>query len=364
VSEAAGDAFAPAANPWLFGLGEAERTLLRAWRSGRMPHAWLITGPRGIGKATLAHRFARFVLAGGDAAGEGGLMGGLMADQPDSLSPESPRARQIAMGGHPDLRVVTRGVNERGRPRQEIVIDDVRDLGHFLHLTPAGGGWRVALIDAADDLNRNAANALLKVLEEPPKRSLLLLTSHSPGRLLPTIRSRCRRLALEPLPAAAVAEGLQVVRPDIAAGDVGPLVSLADGSIGRAVALADLDGVAGYGELLAILARWPRLDLPPVIAWAERFVRGGDAEGFGIARELLLGLLARVVALGAGRPMPEAVAGELAVTKRLAEGARLDRWVGLWEKTNDLFARADGLDLDRKQALLSSLLAFETAASD
>lgn len=353
------DAYAPPANPWLFGLEEAERVLLRAWNSGRMPHAWLITGPRGIGKATLAHRFARFVLAGGD----GGL-GGLLGETPQGLSPESPRARQIAAGGHPDLRLVTRGVNDKGRPRQEIVVDDVRDLGHFLHLTPAGGGWRVAIIDPADDLNRNAANALLKVLEEPPKRALLLLTSHSPGRLLATIRSRCRRMALEPLPADAVAEGIKVIRPDLDPAAIPSLLRLAEGSIGRAVALADLDGVAGYEELLAILARWPKLDLPPIIAWSERFVRGGDPQGFEMARELLLGLLARVVASGTGRPMAEAVAGELAVTRRLVEGARLDRWVGLWEKTNDLFARADGLDLDRKQALLSSLLAFETVASD
>ncbi len=364
MSEDGPEAYAPPRNPWLFGLGEAERTLLKAWHGGRMPHAWLITGPRGIGKATLAHRFARFVLAGGGEGQGGGGQGGLLGDEPGGMSPESPAARQIAAGGHPDLRTVTRRINDKGRLSQEIVVDDIRDLGHFLHLTPAGGGWRVAVIDPADDLNRNAANALLKVLEEPPKRALLLLTSHSPGRLLATIRSRCRRMALEPLPGDAVAEGLRVIRPNIDPATVPALLNLADGSIGRAVVLADLDGVRGYGELLDLLSRWPRIDLPPVIAWAERFVRGGDAEGFAMARELLLGLLARVVALGAGRPLAEAVAGELAVTRRLVEGARLDRWVGLWEKTNDLFARADGLDLDRKQALLSSLLAFETVASD
>ncbi|BBK42931.1 DNA polymerase III subunit delta' [Allostella vacuolata] len=338
--------------------------LLRAWRSGRMPHAWLVAGPQGVGKATLVHRFARFVLAGGDDSQGGGGQGGLLGDLPEGLDRESPRARQIAAGGHPDLRVVTRALNDKGRLRQEIVVDDIRDLGHFLHLTPAGGGWRVAIIDPADDLNRNAANALLKVLEEPPKNALLLLTSHSPGRLLPTIRSRCRRLVVEPLPPATVAEGLRAIRPDLDPDTVPALTSLADGSIGRAVSLADLDGVAAYRELLDLLGRWPRLELPAVMAWADRFSRAGDTDGFGLARELLSGLLARVVALGAGRPMPEALAGELAVTRRLVEGARLDRWVGLWEKTNDLFARADGLDLDRKHALLSSLLAFESVTPD
>ena len=347
------------ANPWLFGLGPAEATLLRAWRSGRMPHAWLITGPRGVGKATLAHRFARFVLSGGDG-GQGMLLG----PPPEDLQDESPGARQIAAGGHPDLRVVVRTVGDTGRLRQEIVVGDIRDLGQFLHLTPAAGGWRVAVIDPADDLNRNAANALLKVLEEPPANALLLLTSHSPGRLLPTIRSRCRRLALEPLPAATVADGLRRLRPDLDPDAVPILVQLAEGAIGRAVSLADLDGVAAWRDLLALLGRWPALDLPPVIAWADRFGRQGEAEAFTLARELLSGLLARVVAVGAGRALPEAAPGELAVTRRLAQGARLDRWVALWEKTNDLFARADGLDLDRKHALLSSLLAFETVASD
>ncbi|BBK31965.1 DNA polymerase III delta prime subunit [Stella humosa] len=357
MSEAAPDAFAPVSSPCLFGLEPAERAFLRAWRSGRMPHAWLVTGPRGVGKATLVHRFARFVLSGGD-----GDAGGLFGDPPDTLAVESPRARHIAAGGHPDLRVVTRGLSDRGKLRQEIVIDDIRDLGHFLHLTPAGGGWRVAIVDAADDLNRNAANALLKVLEEPPRNALLLLTSHSPGRLLPTIRSRCRRLALEPLPPAAVEEGLRAIRPGIADDAVPALVQLAEGSIGRAVSLADMDGVEAYRDLLDLLGQWPRMELPALMGWADRFTRG-EGEGFALARELLSGLLARVVALGAGRPLPEAVAGELAVTRRLVEGARLDRWVTLWEKTNDLFARADGLDLDRKHALLSSLLAFETVRS-
>lgn len=356
MSDAA--ALEPRANPWLFGLEAAERALLRAWRSGRMPHAWLLTGPRGIGKATLAHRFARFVLSGGD-----GEQGFFAAPPADDLQSESAAARQIAAGGHPDLRLVTRTAGDNGRVRQEIVVGDVRDLGQFLHLTPAAGGWRVAIVDAADDLNRNAANALLKVLEEPPANALLLLTSHGPGRLLPTIRSRCRRLALEPLAPATVGDGLRHLRPELDPGAVPTLVQLAEGSIGRAAALADLDGVAAYRELLGLLGRWPTLELPSVMAWADRFGKG-EGDGFTLARELLSGLLARVVAVGAGRALPEAMPGELAVTRRLAEGARLDRWVALWEKTNDLFARADGLDLDRKHALLSSLLAFETVASE
>ncbi|MCC7273079.1 MAG: DNA polymerase III subunit delta' [Alphaproteobacteria bacterium] len=354
MTEDGDDPYLPARNPFLFGQEAAERVLLTAWRSGRMPHAWLLTGPRGAGKATLAHRFARFVLSGGPVSPGGE---GLAVD------PSSPGVRRVLSGSHPDLRIVARSPNAQGRLRQEIVVDDVRALGQFLHMTPGAGGWRVAIVDAADDLNRNAANALLKVLEEPPRQALLLLTSHSPGRLLATIRSRCRRLPLSPLPAAAVVAALRRLRPDVGSDAATALAVLADGSIGRAVELADKDGVAAWGALIALFSAWPRLDLPPLIAWAERFTRAGQGDGFTVAAELLLAWIARVAATAGGRPMAEAVAGEHAVVARLAGGARLDRWVTLWEKTSDLFARADGLDLDRKHVLLSALLAFDPATA-
>src|SRR5690606_32238591 len=149
-----------------------------------------------------------------------------------------------------------------------------------------------------------------KVLEEPPDNALLLLTSHSPGRLLPTIRSRCRRLALEPLPVGTVAEGLRRLRPDLDPETLATLLQLAEGSIGRAVALADLDGTAAHRDLLELVGGWPSLDLPRAMAWADRFGKG-DGDGFTLARELLSGLLARVVAVGAGRALPEAMPGEL-----------------------------------------------------
>ncbi|MGE0719270.1 MAG: DNA polymerase III subunit delta' [Alphaproteobacteria bacterium] len=351
----ADDPYLPQRNPWLFGQETAERALLAAWNSGRLPHAWLLTGPRGVGKATLAYRFARFVLSDGAAGGMFAAREGLATE------PGAAGARLVASGSHPDLRLVTRTANDQGRLRQEIVVGDVRGLGQFLRLTSGAGGWRIAIIDQADDLNRNAANALLKVLEEPPERSLLLMTSHSPGRLLPTIRSRCRTLPLAPLPADALATALRRLRPEIADDAVPSLAVLADGAIGRAVTLADIDGVAAWRDLVALFAQWPRIDLPPMTAWVDRFARAAQGEGFAIAGELLLLWLSRIATLSAGRPAPEAVAGEGAVARRLADGARLDRWVALWEKTGDLLARADGLDLDRRHVLLSALLAFDPA---
>src|SRR6516165_11749449 len=182
------------ANPDLVGHESAERELRRLVEAGRLPHAILLSGPRGIGKATLAFRFARFLLANGDdrtnAVAESGL----------AINPESGVFRRVAAGGHADLLPIERAYDPRRRRlRGEIVVEDAREITSFFRLTAAEEGWRIVIVDGAEEMNRSAANALLKVLEEPPRQALLLLVSHSPGRLLPTIRSRCRRFPLVPL---------------------------------------------------------------------------------------------------------------------------------------------------------------------
>lgn len=178
---------APRENPELFGHEAAEAAFREAADRGRLHHAWLLTGPEGVGKATLAYRFARALLAGFP---EPGLR----------VAPAHPVFRRVAAGTHADLLVLARPWDEKKKqPKAEIPVDDVRALAGFLALTAAEGGWRCVVVDGADHLNRNAANALLKLLEEPPSRTVLLLTAAAPGRLLPTVRSRCRRLRLEPL---------------------------------------------------------------------------------------------------------------------------------------------------------------------
>src|SRR5712691_11401764 len=181
------EVLAPRANPHLRGHEAAERELRRLTEAGRLPHAILLCGPRGIGKATLAFRLARFLLArSGDGFGDGD--GGLAID------PEQSVFHRVASGGHADLLTVERTYDPRRRRlRSEILVEDTREIAGFFRLTAAEEGWRIVIVDGAEEMNRNAANALLKILEEPPRRALLLLVSHSPGRLLPTIRSRCRR---------------------------------------------------------------------------------------------------------------------------------------------------------------------------
>lgn len=342
----------------LFGHEAAERSFLDAWTSGRMAHAWLICGPRGIGKATLAYRIARFVLAGG---GDGG---GLFGGPPDSLDiPADHRVfRRVASGGHTDLKVLERGWTDDKKPRlrSEIPVDDVREVGSFLSLTPGEGGWRVVIVDAADEMNRSSANAILKVLEEPPRQTLMLLVAHSPGRLLPTIRSRCRRLLLKPLGDDLVIRLLRRQKPDLSDDDALSIARLAEGSIGKALALEAEGGLDLYREMVVLLSALPRLDIPALHAFGDKVARAD--ESFRTVTELFSWWLSRAAVNGAGEGRGqgrEVMPGEASLQRRLVNAAGLDRWVEVWEKTTHLFGRAEAVNLDRKQVVLNAFLALE-----
>lgn len=350
---------APRNNPELFGHEAAERRLIDACRAGRLHHAWLIAGPRGTGKATLAFRFARWLLAG--AGGDGAPADSL------ALDPGHPVFRRTASGGHADLLVVEPGQDEKtGRVREEIVVDDVRAVGSFLHLTPGEGGWRVVIVDSADAMNRNAANAVLKLLEEPPERALLLLISHSPGRLLPTIRSRCQTLALQGLATTDLARALAALGRDVPEAELAALEQFASGSVGRAVALLDGGGFELYRELVELLGGLlqPRPRIQPAAAhgFCERISRPQAAESHRLAKELFAWWLARLVRTGAlGRAPDDMVPGEGELLSRLAGRLAPARRLDLWQRVDQLFAQAERANLDRKQTLLGAFLAVERA---
>src|SRR3982074_837455 len=183
----------------LFGHREAETALLNAFRSGRIPHAWLIGGAQGIGKATLAYRMARFVLAHRNP-----LASDVQRAETVHIDPNHPVARHVAAGAHGGLLTLERTPNDKGVLRTVITVDETRETISFFGSTAAVEGWRICIVDTVDELNPSAANALLKILGEPPRQSLFLLVSHAPARVLPTIQSRCRKLALRPLAASDV----------------------------------------------------------------------------------------------------------------------------------------------------------------
>ncbi len=336
----------------LLGQDAAEAALLAAWTSGRMPHAWLIVGPRGVGKATLAYRFARFVLAGGAAAEEGP---GLFGDAPATnaapgrlaMDPEHPVFQRTAAAGHSDLFTLETGMpNKEGKPTlNEVNAYQTGRAVAFAHLTPGESDWKVIVIDAGDQMNATSANRILKALEEPPGRGLFLMVSHQPGRLLPTIRSRCRRLALRPLMDETVAAILRTRRPEVTEEDAAALASLAGGSAGRALGLADAGGLEVHRELTGLLARLPQLDVPAVHAFCERHARAGAEDSYRAVGDLLGDWIAGVVRAGAAE-----------------RRANLERWVRLWEKTVAASTRAERLTLDKKHVLLDLFLDLQAAS--
>lgn len=343
----------PRRNTIFSGHELAEAAIMHAWASGRMHHAWLISGQRGVGKATLAYRIARMALSG---AGGADLFGAAASTL--DIGPDASVYRQVASGGHPDLLTVERGLDEkRDRRRAEIVVDDVRQVGEFLHLKAALGGWRVVIVDSADDMNRNAANALLKLLEEPPRHALILVVSHAPGRLLSTIRSRCRRLTLGPLPDATVLGILGRYLPDLSEVDRILLARLGNGSIGRAMEIALAGGIELHRVIAEQLAAMPKVDGAALQALADRVAQGGGEGPFRLATELLLDNLARLVRVGAAGSRGDDVAiGDSNNLGRLIGPSNLDQWLDLWEKISRLFARTEAVKLDRKQVWVGTML--------
>jgi DNA polymerase-3 subunit delta' len=323
----------------LFGHAEAEQTLLNSYRGGHIAHAWLIGGPRGIGKATLAYRMARFVLANPDPAADAVQKAASLA-----VAANHPAARRISNQAHPDLLVLRRVVNEKtGKLFQDIRVEDIRDAVPFFGSTAGEGGWRVAIVDSVEELNRSGENSLLKILEEPPPRSLLLLVSNAPGRVLPTIRSRCRLLTLRPLSgrdtaqAVAGATGRPAEDPEMI-----EAVAAANGSVGRALDLLDENTLALRKKVTDLLGQLPNPD-------PQGLHSLGDALGF-------------------SDPAPLATFVELVndwLSQRLetpSDKQKLARVAETWERVNASARDVEEYNLERKPLVFTVFgLLAETA---
>lgn len=342
----------------LYGHGPAEQAFLDAHAEGRLHHAWLITGPRGIGKATLAWRMARFLAA--DTGAGGGLFGDAL---PASLQmePDTPVFRQAEQLAHPGIALCRRAYDDKAkRLRTELTVDEVRKLkGHFA-MSAAEGGWRVAIVDSADEMNRSAANAILKLLEEPPARAVLILISHSPARLLPTIRSRCRALRLNPLTDDDLRRALTDAGID--AGDDPTLFALANGSVGMAVDLLMGDGMKHYHSILSLLSAAPRMDRAAVIALGDRCTGRDAAPVFEMILRLTalaLGRLARAGAAGPAELLPE----EQDIAARLCPDVPAARaWSETLQQVQARAAHARAVNLDPGQVILDMFLQIEQTA--
>lgn len=298
---------------------EAELAVFaKAFASGRLHHAWLLTGPEGIGKTALAFRMARILLNAQDGASQAGHL--------------------VTAGSHPDLLAVGRSFDEkRQRFRGEIVADEIRPINAFMHRTAAEGGWRVVIIDTAEAMNRNAANALLKILEEPPARAILILTSATPGALLPTIRSRVRKLSVLPLSETEMRRVLDRVAPEAEPQEIARVLPLAQGSPGRALTL-----LADKGGALEKLAHEALSGMPAgrTLDVAETLGRSGDT-----VFALFFGLLGNALA-NAARSAP------------LARGAHL---ADVWHQIASLREQTERFNLDKQEAVIEALTLAATA---
>jgi DNA polymerase III subunit delta' len=314
----------------LFGHSSAEAALLAAYRSGRIPHAFLIVGSKGIGKATLAYRTARFVLAHPDPAAPA-----VQAATSLAVDPAHAVARAIAAQAQNGLLILERTVNEKGVLRQQIAVDDVRKTVPFFGLMAGEGGWRIAIVDAVDEFNRSSANALLKVLEEPPQRALLLLVCNSAARVPATLRSRCRIVTLRPLAdadvaaALAAATGKSATDPEIAAA-----ATAAEGSVARAFDMLDGDALELRERALDLLNRLPAVDAKALHALGEA-IAGTDPQPLAAFVDTVNAWLSQ--RLGGGR----------------AEVGRLVRLADASARINQAARDAEIYNLERKPLVFS-----------
>jgi DNA polymerase-3 subunit delta' len=323
------------------GHRQAQGTLLDAYRSGRMHHGWVLAGERGIGKATLAFRLARFLFAHPEP------------DSPDvamaedlGVSPQHAAARKVAAGTHPNLLHQQREWNDKtGKFRSDIAVETVRRIGRFLGTTAGEGGWRVVIVDPADDMNRSAANALLKSLEEPPPRTLFLLLARSRGALLPTILSRCRTLDLAPLTEAEASDVVRQVAPHLAPAseDHRLAATLAGGSVRRLIELSQQDGLAQYRLLLsAVEESEPR----------ARYALAAQASDDRVTEQILSLYQDYLLRRVRGTPEPAKTARPPSLP--------LVTWAELWEKATLSWREVDTYNLDRRQFVLDLM---ETTAA-
>jgi len=353
----------PRGNPFFVGHDAAEMALLDAWKSERFPHAWLLSGAKGVGKATLAYRFARFVLSGGESVDQGGLFGDVERNAVAVLNVDEnhPVFHRVAAAGHADLMTVRRTLNpDTKKIRRDIVVADIRTAGRSLRLTPGEAGWRIVIVDCADEMNPSAANAILKMLEEPPPRTVFFLLSHAPGRLLPTIRSRCRRLRLDALDENTMTLLLERYRPDLSDAERQILGALSEGSIGAALRLELDGGLALHTEIIDLLAGLRDFDVAKAHALGDKLARSGGFETF---VWLLSGWAGRLIGgVARGGAGLERVPGEARAMAVLYPTANLAQLMEVWDKVSELLTRADRSSLDHKQVVVSAFLSLQTVA--
>lgn len=363
----------------LFGHEAAEKQLLDLWNNKKLAGSWLFCGQKGIGKATLAYRLARFILAQPEK-NEINLFGD--EEKPTSLyiPPTDTAFKSVEQRTNPGLRVVECALKEdeqksrqalinSGKPLDpeteknrkrfnEIRVDDIREAETFLHLTAGSNGWRVMIIDAAEDMNTNAANALLKSLEEPPEKTVMILISHQPGKLLPTIRSRCRKISLNPLKNNELRNVFNTQLSSLSEQDTHTLTMLAEGSLGKAISLYEQNGISVFTQMVSLLSSFPKLSVPALYSFTEKTLK--EKNTLKIAQTLLLQWLYRVCIQFQKNENEEIFPSELQIMKRVQNCINPLRLMEITEELQTVFSDTD---LDQKQIFINAFLTLQREAA-
>lgn len=324
----------------LYGHADAEALLLQDMNSGRLAHGWIFSGGEGIGKATLAYRFARALLAG----------------QPHfDMTPDHPVFRRVTAGSHTDLLVIEPAFDPKKDEKSQVIpVEQVRQIAEFLSLTPGEGARRVVIIDPADALNNNSANAILKILEEPPPQAVIILIAHNAGRLLPTIRSRCRLLKLKPLEGQDFEHVLRQLAPGNSADYIATLGVISNFAPGVALSLHEKNAVDTYGKLLSLLSALPNFDSQKLQSFADAIGSGSVHSNWSIFTRLMLCLLARATRHTIGdRELIAVSQEEGAALAAMAAIHPASVWAAKWQQAMDQFLLAERLHLDYKQVVIT-----------
>ncbi|MCE7886079.1 MAG: DNA polymerase III subunit delta' [Alphaproteobacteria bacterium PRO2] len=344
----------PRAMNFALGHAEIEKRLLGMYNSGRMPHAVVFAGRKGIGKATMAYRFARFLLKNGiHDPNQSSMFGDTPAAASLDVNPNDPAARRLASGGHADFFSTEKKFDEdKGVYKDTLEVAEIRKIAPFLRMTSSEGGWRIVIADDADSMTRSAQNGILKILEEPPRNSLLILIAHRAGALIPTIRSRARLINFLPLNNPAMKELIAKANPNLSTRDTETLIRLSEGSFGKALQYME----SGMTDTLASLTQMLKDGPPPwtsVHKLADSLSGSGSDPAYNAFREILdwtLRQTARARARGEPPPAP---------LQDFLKNSSLEELLKICENLEDHFGRSDAANLDRRQTILGafSLLA-------
>ena len=350
------------------GHENVENDILPQIDGGRIPHAMIFAGPEGIGKSTFAFRLARYLFSRGTPGDDaGGLFGEMLPAVPAAgdmnLPPDHPDFRKVASGGHPDLLTVERQFDEkRGRFKGILDVEQVRRIPPFMRMTAAQGGWRIVIVDDADTMNRAAQNAILKILEEPPPNALLLLIAHNPGQLIPTIRSRCRMVAFEPLDTAVFTRILRENHPALSDKEITTLHAIAGGSAGQGLRLVTEGGLEAVDKVMGLLHGWPSWDWPQIHLMADVISKPGQDDSLQAFQDVLLWIVRSLLqAKARGQALTGPLAGNDALQRMLAHYS-LAQFLAVSDAVHDHFATAEHANLDRRHTVMGAFSALSGAA--